>query len=107
MLKTWLITFSLISLGCAHGLPPKPAVNLCVIDWPAQLAYCNMTNGEKITNTSKLEYRTIVESIIYSKSREDVPVSQMHKHIAFSPKDWGELVKYIHKLEEEAPKHCH
>lgn len=106
-LKTLAIISSLALASCA-GLPPKPSVELCVIDIGASVAYCNMTNGEKITKVDQLKYQAVVSSIVNSPNRIDKPIKELHKYISFSPMDWGRVVQYMHSLEYWASqKHCH
>ena len=90
-----LIIFSLI--GCASG-PKKPSIELCVIDYPANIADCGMTDPELIKSLADLEFDVLTGEI--KASSEPKPLSYLDNAVAITQPHWKEFMDYLHKLED-------
>lgn len=73
---------SLLVLGC-NGIPKKPDIDLCTIDWPAQEAICAQTADPGSPPIRK-------------------PLSDFDRATTLVPSDWERVQLYIHELEEYA-----
>jgi hypothetical protein len=107
-LKELLIICSLLS-SCAlmPDAPPKPSVELGVIDYPAGQVVTNMTGGKsfkKIDSVETATYRNVMAAIVSGGKR--VPLASYDRAICFKPDWWGAEQNYIHALERYIQNHC-
>jgi hypothetical protein len=84
-MRLLILLATLSSLGCV-GIPPKPSVNLCLLDVPANEASCGRTG----TNDPI----------------QRVPLAAMDKATAFSPADWELIKNYIDEMEDYVRHRC-
>jgi len=99
-----LLLLSLLACSCAGQLPPKPVLELGVIDYPSNEVIVNMTSGIKLDGVSDLTYDNLSTNIIASGSR--VPLSTYDRAVSFKPDQWAILQNYIDALKRAAQKNC-
>jgi hypothetical protein len=97
-----VIAFSALALvalsGCA-GVPDKPNVKLCTIDYPRHQLICAPT--QKLTQPEQVEFHELVP-FVRANATDKVPLDKADKFIAFSPDDWGAIVVYMKTLRDYA-----
>lgn len=82
-LRTFAVTFSLLT-GCVTP-PPKPVVEICVLDAPALEGICGMVDS----NVSHRE-----------------PIGALDKLIGFRPVEWEKVQNYIDQMEDYVRHQC-
>lgn len=105
LLRTLLISFSLLVSSCG-GLPAKPKVIICVIDYPSSEGICGETDGEDIKKAKDIAYKRILERLKSQREVTRIPLSTMDKNVCFAPKEWEKVQNYVDELVEFAKSGC-
>lgn len=104
-LKALLISSSVFLLSCG-GLPPKPSVTICVINYPAHEGICGVSDGETVKEARNISYSEIVKRLKASGETFNVPLPTMDKSVCFAPKEWEKVQNYIDLLVDYGTNRC-
>lgn len=97
-------SFVLILVTGCVGLPPKPVVEMCFPDVPADECICGLTsNPEKVVEAEPLG-PAAAERVLADVVRK--PISYCDKATSFPPAEWEKLINYIHALEDYGKQKC-
>lgn len=99
-LRILLVAFSLCACG---SLPPKPNVELGIIDYPAGEVIVNQTQGDTVKTASDLKYDKLSSFVMAGKR---VPLSYYDRAISFRPTMWEMVQNYIDSLERYILQGC-
>lgn len=103
LIASFIALFLVFCGGCV-GLPAKPIVTLCVIDYPAGEAICGDTHS--VRSSDELTYAAMREMIEGSPRVTRVPLSTIDKSICENPSNWEKSRQYVIELETYAKTHC-
>lgn len=79
-LKRFLAISSLFLAGCG-GLPNKPTINLCIIDYASQQLSCTTTGANPVSAR--------------------IPLASADKYTCVSPDDWAAIQNYMNALVQQ------
>ena len=97
------LAFSCSFIAC-QGIPPKPQINLGLINIPAQT--CDFSSTESIKTLEDLEYSKILSLQARALGNFSMPLAACDKFVVMSPEDWEKLSTYTKKLRAYAEQKC-
>lgn len=103
MISTVLV-FSFYFTSC-QNLPPKPQIDLGLINYPAQT--CDFSSTESLQSLEDLEYSKILLLKAQALRNYSKNLRDCDKYIVMSPEDWEKLSTYTKKLRAYAEEKCH
>lgn len=97
-LNKYLIIGSVFLASCG-GLPPKPSINLCQIDYPDGYGICNQT-----ASIVTLQQLNVIVANPRVAASTHLPIAGMDKYECVSQADWKQIQDYINALVQAAQK---
>lgn len=97
-LKKLAIIGSVFLASCG-GLPPKPSINLCQIDYPYGYGICNQT-----ANIVTIQQLNAIVANPRGLASTHLPIAGMDKYECVSQADWKQVQDYINALVQAAQK---
>ncbi len=91
-------------VSCATP-PPRPAVELCLLDVPASEVICGVTRGSSIKTSADFTYENLKSEILASPTAERLPMLYVDRAIAERPDEFAKQSKYIKALEQYIDEH--
>lgn len=103
-LSLQLTAFSLI-VGCA-GVPAKPKIELCLVDYPATEVICGVTTKESIDKLRSAPDYTQLRRLVMAASTERKPLAYIDRGVALIPSEYEKLKNYIDELNIYIEQQC-
>jgi|GEM_PF-1588082 len=99
------VLMSSFLLSACGSLPPPPAGDLCVINYPAGRGDCfPLSEGTKREDFYYAGIKTKLEDPPPARGPIEVPLPEMDKYVSFSPATWENVQNYIDQLIRKAQK---
>jgi len=99
-LKTLLIIGSLLLTACP-GVPPKPEVEIGVLDVPAQEIIVGHASAKNFDRSALVNYGYIHHQMTVRK-----PIMEYDKAVCARPPEWVKIRDYIDALERFIEMQC-
>lgn len=100
-----LVIFSFFLCSCINA-PPKPNLELCIVNYPGNILYCGQTSMSSYTSTKQINYSVLTNEVLSSRTLIEKPISYLDKGTGLTPGNWESLMDYLHELEDFAQNHC-
>jgi hypothetical protein len=100
-----LLTILLLTSSC-NQVPPKPSVELCILDVANMSALCGNTSAVGITTSEEATYNRLYSLVKTAQNATKQPLMYVEHGVALKPMQWGILQNYIHELELAAKTKC-
>ncbi len=101
--KKSLLLSILLTLSSCTNLPPKPILDLCVVDPPLVGSHCAQTNPTSLRSVDEAE---VFVKNVRVQSTTFRPLDQMDNFVCLSPGDIGLMFEYIRELRKTAQRQC-